>query len=390
MNISICYYSTIFSAGYKSKQLSSLINKLKDQHIDFTTYSIEFNLKNFLIKENNHFKTSIPLIPMWFYGKFPFKPYPSYYNYLLGELLFYFVFRKKIINDNSNIVLVRNRPSRLLKYIKKNTKKRIIMEVDQQHPLFTKNAVLDQQKKYSITQSNIYLNKYAINDYIESFQYADLIIVYTENQKNILINNGVKNKIFVNELGIENKINFNNFRLINEKKEINFICFANHSLLKGTHRLVEIWNKYNINKKLYIVGSQEGDFKQFLKNQQSVSNNIIFIEKFTKDDLKEISLINNLVGVLLSYSEGYPRVVSEYFENFIPVIVSKIIDRNIENLNFGRIVNNEDDEDILNAINTMSDVGKYIDCQENIIKYDFPTNDDFIKNYIKIILDCEL
>jgi hypothetical protein len=390
MNISICYYSTIFSTGYKSKQLSSLINKLKEQHIDFTTYSIEYNLKNFLIKENNHYKTSIPLIPLWLYGKFPFKLYPSYYNYLLGELLFYFVFRKIIINDNSNIVLVRNRPSRLLKYIKKNTLKSIIMEVDQQHPLFTMNTVLDQQKKYSIPQSNIYLNKFAINDYIESFKYADFIIVYTENQKNILIKYGVKNKIFINELGIENKINFNNFRLIHEKKEIDFICFANHSLLKGTHRLVEIWNKYKINKKLYIVGSQEGDFKQFLKNQHSISNNIIFVEKFTKNDLKEISLKNNLVGVLLSYSEGYPRVVSEFFENLIPVIVSKIIDRNIENLNFGKIVNNEDDEDILNAINTMSDVRKYIDCQENIIKYNFPTNDDFIKNYIKIILDCEL
>jgi hypothetical protein len=389
MHLSICYYSTIFSTGYKSKQLLTLVNKLKEHQIDFTTYSIEYNLKNILIKENNHYKTSIPLIPLWFYSKFPIKLYPSFYNYLLGEFLFYYVFRNKIINDDSNVVLLRNRPSRLLKYIKKNTSKKIILEVDQQHPLYTMDHVIGQQKKYSITKNNIYLNRFAIKDYLESFKYADLIIVYTEDQKNILIQFGVKNKIVVNELGIENKIQHNNFQLPIETKEINFICFANHSLLKGTHRLIEIWNKYNINKKLFIVGSQEDDFKQFLKNEKHISKHIIFIEKFTKNDLREISLKNNLVGILLSYSEGYPRVVSEFFENNIPVIVSKIINRNIENLNLGKIVDNEIDDDILNAINEMSNFSKYIDCKKCISKQDFPTNEDFINNFIKIILDNE-
>lgn len=389
MEISICYFSTIFSNGYKSKQLNLLINKFEKNQIKYTSYSIEYKPLSFLRKEGNNYKSIIPLIPLWIYGKLPIKPYASYFNYLIGEYLYYIVFRRKIIKDKSTVVLVRNRPSRLLKYIKKNTQKRIILEVDQQHPLFTKNVVLKQQQKYKITKKSIYLNRYAINDYIKSFKYADSIVVYTEDQKNILNKYGIINNIIINELGIEDTKEKINSKFVNYNNDIEFVCFANHSLLKGTHRLIEIWNKYNIKKNLFIVGRQEDDFKQFLKNQKFISKYIEFIEIFTKADLENLNINKNLVGILLSYSEGYPRVVSEYFENKIPVIVSEIINRDVEKLNFGKVVNNEIDSDIIESINLLSEMKYYISCKENLYNYNFKTIDDFTNNYIKIIQESE-
>lgn len=387
MKVSICYFSTIFSGGYKSKQLNSLISGLKTQNIEYFSYSMEYDSRAFFKREKNHFKSFIPLIPVWLYQKLPFKLYPSYYNYLLGEVLYYIIFRNKIIFDESSVVIVKNRPSKLLKYIKSNSSKKIVLEVDQQHPLFTKDVVQNQFMKYSVDESSIYLNKFAINDYINSFKYADKIIVYTEEQKRILNKYGVKDNVFINELGLEKNINKYNFK--GKKIKIEYICFANHSLLKGTHRLIEVWNKYNLDENLYIVGSQESDFRKFIKSQKVISSNIKFIEVFSRSDLDELNVNKNLVGILLSYSEGYPRVVSEYFENQMPVIVSKIINRDVENNQFGKVVDNENDEEILNAVKYLGDLDIYHNCQRNIFNFKFKTNTEFVNNFIKIISNFE-
>ena len=387
MKVSICYFSTIFSGGYKSKQINSLIRELIRQNIEYISYSMEYDSKLFYKKDKNNFKSFIPLIPVWLYNKLPIKFYPSYYNYIIGEFLYYIIFRKKIVSDDSNVVIVRNRPSRLLKYIKTNSSKKIILEVDQQHPLFTKDIVEIQHKKYSISESSIYLNLYAINDYISSFNYADIIVVYTEQQKVILNNYGVKNNIIVNELGLENIVN--KYNSSKKSGQIEYLCFANHSLLKGTHRLIEIWNNYNLEEKLYIVGSQDADFKEFITNQKIISLNIKFIEVFNRSNLEAFSINKNLVGILLSYSEGYPRVVSEYFENGMPVIVSNIINRDVENCELGKVVDNENDIEILNAIKYLGNTNIYNYCQQNIFNFNFKTNSEFVSNFIKIISKVE-
>lgn len=391
MKISICFYSTIYSTGFKSQQLSLLIKKLEENNISYSTYSFEYSNKKIYSKNKTATISFIPLLPTWIFEKLLKNLYPSFYNYLLGEILYYYIFRDAILKDNADIILVKNRPSKLLSYIKNNSNKKIILEVDQQHPLFTKSILNKLNKPLLNSKPTIYLNNYAINDYIKSFQLADLIVVYTNKQKDILIEYGVKKEIVINELGLENSEIAPPKTNQQLESGIAFVCFANHSILKGTHLLIDVWRKYSIKNKLFIVGSQEIDFKNYIKSLNSFNlNNIFFIEKFNKVDLQMLSNDYNLVGVLLSYSESYARVVSEYFQNNMPVIISKIIDRKVRELGIGILVDNQNLEEIKNAIDYMSDKSNYLDFQKNIINTKFRTQDDFSNTYIKIFNSIEI
>lgn len=387
-NISLCYFSTLFSKGYKSEQIKEIIKEFKNNNIKFNCYTLDYATKyTFVKKVESYYVSSLPFYINKFYKKFRlYYLYPSYFNYLYSEKIYSLIFSDLILKDDSRVVILKNRPHSLVKKIRNNTNKIVVIESDQQHPLFTSSVVEKELKKYNIKFDNIYTNKNAIKDYTDSFDFADLIIVYTERQKKILLEYGVKSKIFINELGLES---LPKFKLKSKeelvKKKYKFITFANHSILKGTHKLVELWSDLPDNFELIIAGSIESDFKYFLNSFRNISGNISFIESFNKDNLLELSKDFNLIGILLSLSESYSRVVSEYFEFGIPVVVSQIIDRDIDKFNFGKVVEYDNVTEIKRALCHLVLPENYYECHKNIFNYNFKTYSDFAKTYLEII-----
>jgi hypothetical protein len=387
-NISLCYFSTLFSKGYKSEQIKEIIKEFKNHNVNFNCYILDYSTKyTFVKKVESYYVSSLPFYINKIYKKFRlYHLYPSYFNYLYSEKIYSFLFSDLILKDESRVVILKNRPHSLVKKIRNNTNKIVVIESDQQHPMFTNSVVEKELNKYNIKFDNIYTNKKAIKDYTDSFDFADLIIVYTERQRNILLEYGVKSKIFINELGLES---LPKFKLKSKeelvKKKYKFITFANHSILKGTHKLVELWGDLPNNFELIIAGSIEPDFKFFLNSFRNISANISFIETFNKDNLLELSKDYNLIGILLSLSEAYPRVVSEYFEFGIPVVVSQIIDRDVDKFNFGMVVEYDNVTEIKSALCHLIIPENYYECHKNIFNYNFKTYSDFAKKYLKTI-----
>lgn len=388
IKVSLCYFSTLFSKGYKSEQIKAIINEFESNNIDYYCYTLDYSLKyTFLKKVGKFYISSLPFYISKIYNKFNLQRiYPSYFNYLYSEKLYSLIFGTFIVNDDSRVVILKNRPHSLVKKIRNETNKIIIIESDQQHPNFTCNLVGKELEKYKIRLNNIYTNKNAIKDYYASFEYADLIIVYTKRQKEILMQNGVKSKILINELGLESSPNFKP-KSTNEISNIKFkfISFANHTILKGTHKLIELWSELTNNFELIVAGTIEPDFQLFLDNYQKKLTNITFIENFNKHKLRELSCEFNLIGISLSLSEAYPRVVSEFFELGIPVIVSRIIDRDVDKYNFGEVVDYDDSKALMNALQKLINPENYFECQQNIYNHKFKTYRDFAIEYLNII-----
>jgi len=384
--VTLCFYSTITGTGYKACQLRILKDQLESNNIKYAFYALDDSIKllPYRLSDNIIF-SGIPLIPNWFYKRFNLRSfYPGYYNYLFGEKLYSWIFKRKILDNDSSIVILKNRPLSLVKNLKKYTNKYIIIEADQQHPFFTRDILIKEYLAYGIGKDSIYTNTHAVEDYANAFKYADLIIVYTKNQKDLLVANGVTSQILINELGLEGKSDSG--RIFSSQKQIIYVSFASHSFVKGTHRLIEAWSKLPAAYQLYILGPLDGDIREFIeKNPSLITSNIIFVAEFNKEKLLLLSERFNLVGIALSLSDAYNRVVSEFFELNIPVIVSRIHDREVEKRKFGYIVDAYDTEQIVDAIRKLYNPSQYLEFQRNIQNADFVNHLDFAKKYIEII-----
>lgn len=390
MKLSIAIFSTYFGRSFKSQQIVAITNALKSDNIRFSCYALDFSLDYFFVKKNKGiYLTAFPLLLSKIYTKFNLGfLYNSYWNYLISEYLYFRVYKKFVLSDKSNIIICKNRPVQLLRFVKKNSKKVIILEVDQLHPLFTQKIVSKECQRLGIKLKSIYTEKIAVNNYLKAFQYADFIVAYSEYQKKNLSDFGVNKPIFVNELGTDFKINSQ--KLVRHNNEIAYVCFANHSVLKGTHLIIDAWLAGNISHKLFIVGSQEKDFKILLKKYAFLPQNIQFIESFTSEDLIDLSLEFNLVGMLNSLSEGYSRVVNEYLALGIPVILSNVNDRNNIDHYCGFIVDPLDLNSIIKSVLLLNERIKYDEFRMNCTLRVVRTYDDFARDYISLIKGIQL
>ncbi len=383
--IAIAVFSTFWGRSFKSKQLQALVNTFENKGISYTCYALDFSLKYILIKSISNIRvSSLPLITYKFYEKFGLnKLYNSYWNYLIAEFLYFLIYKKSILKSDSDIIVCRNRPFQLLSYIKRKSDKRILLEVDQLHPLFTQQVVLSEAQRLNIELNSIYTEKIAINNYIKAFEFADFIVVYSEYQRSNLLSYGINKPIYINELGTD----LSNLEKLEYtlESEIAFVCFANHSILKGTHLLIDAWIKGGIRSKLFIVGSQEVEFKLILARYSAIPDSVIFVESFTSEELKRLSRKFNLVGMLNSLSEGYSRVVNEYLALGLPVILSEVNSRpNIDNIS-GYIVNSFDIQGIINAVDQLKNAIKYNEFRKNCMSRPVRTYQDFASTYVQII-----
>jgi glycosyltransferase involved in cell wall biosynthesis len=149
--------------------------------------------------------------------------------------------------------------------------------------------------------------------------------------------------------------------------------------------LIDAWIKGGIRSKLFIVGSQEVEFKLILARYSAIPDSVIFVESFTSEDLKRLSRKFNLVGMLNSLSEGYSRVVNEYLALGLPVILSEVNSRpNMDNIS-GYIVNSFDIQGIINAVDQLKNAIKYNEFRKNCMSRPVRTYQDFASTYVQII-----
>ncbi len=390
MKVSIAFYSTFKSGGYKSVQIQKIVKALEANKLEYKCYSIAERIRKNDNRDNKVIYTKLPLLLNWVYYKLKlYNLYNSYFNYLIGEYLYYLSFVYLIKNDNSEIVLLKNRPNQLVNILRKKTSKYLIVEVDQLHPYFTRDILKREYQKYGIKINTIYSNSYAVNSYISSLELADLLLVYSDFQRDQLISFGVKTNIKVVDLGYENIFPEDN-NLIEAKGEVFFICLAHHTFVKGTHRLLEIWKDLPDHLNLFILGSLGEDMVEYLKNMK-FGPNVKFVNKFKSVDLFEFCRGKRVVGISPSLSDSYNRVLSEYLELGLPVIVSEILDRGITSANLGKVVNIYDSQDVINAIYYLSKKNNFDKIRMNCIKHNFNVadNNNYGDNYLEILMSLK-
>ncbi len=391
-SVSIAFYSTFSSHGYKSVQIQKLVKSFNRNKIKFKCYSIS---ESFLNEKNENcpvVKTKWPILVNWIYIKFYLrKIYPNFYNYLIGEYFYYVSFGKKILKDDSEVVLLKSRPFQLVKLLKDKSSKFIIIEVDQLHPYFTSRILQNEYELFGIRNRTIYTNNYAVSNYVSAYNYADLLIVYSNFQRDQLISFGVKTKIEVVELGTENI--FPDLLTFSQVEgDVVYIAFAHHTFVKGTHRLLEAWSQLPEKFKLFVLGSLGEDMTEYL-NKSKLQSNIIFIKNFTSSQLFDFCKNKRVVGISLSLSDSYNRVVSEYLELGLPVIVSEILDRGIVKYDLGMVINAFDSESILYSIKEFSNLDTYDKFRSNVNKYSIiaeTSKENYGDKYVEIIQNLDI
>ncbi len=378
--VSVAFFSTFKSGGYKSIQIQKMVKAFTEGGIKFKCYSISERLINNSEEVFDVTQTKLPVFVNWIYNKLGlYRIYSSYYNYLLGEYLYYLVFGKRILEDKSDVVILKNRPAQLIKLLKRKSNKYLIVEVDQLHPLYTKKILSQEYERYNIKKDSIYTNKCAISNYILSYELADLLIVYTKFQRDQLISFGIKTDIKIVDLGFENI-----FPIINNNHDLTgdviFICLAHHTFVKGTQRLLDAWEYLPTNYILYILGSHGDDMREYLLSKNK-NINVFFIEKFNSSELFNFCVGKRIVGISLSLSDSYNRVLSEYLELGLPVIVSEILDRGISENNLGIVVDVFDSNSIVNAVKCLFEIKNYDKLRINNIKYNARNIDNDVNVY---------
>ncbi|KQA98436.1 hypothetical protein CGT92_15780 [Vibrio metoecus] len=311
--VSIAFYSTFQRPGWKSEQLEVLVPRLKKEGIFSRGYGIKRRCQK---SQEEDIKTSvIPLLIARLINKITI--FKDYYGYLAGEFFTGVIFKNKIKNDDSEIVYLKPRPLSLVKACK-GRGKFIVLEFGEMHPFDTYSRVNGENIKHGIKSRYIFTSKYAINQAVKAIDYADLIVVLSDESKKSFIRNGVdEKKIKVVNLGLTQKYE-NRYSI---DKEFAFVSTAKHSLVKGSHNLLLAWRDANVNNmKLYMVGPISRELILFIE-KHGPFNNVVFSGP---KNVHDFYINYNFIGILNSLSEGYGRSVIEYMGYGFPVITTPV------------------------------------------------------------------
>lgn len=179
-----------------------------------------------------------------------------------------------------------------------------------------------------------------------------------------------KNVIHPSEL---NSIWFKKSRL-SKKFKSDLIYIGRFKKEKGSIYLVNIFKKYFYKYNLLIVGTQ----KKFI-DKKYYNRNIKFIGPVTSIK-KMISLYDSSkIFILPSYTEGFPKVISESLARLRPIIIFEEIKHVISDRN-GIFICKRNEKNINKTINYILKNYKYI--QKKITKNNFYTKDSFKKELL--------
>lgn len=317
VRLSILFYSTYFERGWKSSQLSKVVNEFDKRGELEAGYGI-------CRASNSHPKLYLSRVPMMtarVISRLSFLPFiKDYYGYVVGEMLTGLFYAKSISRDSSNVVYVKPRPSMVLDRCKKNDKK-IVMEFGELHPYETRELLQKEYSDFDMNVKYIFTSDYAIEDSVKSIDLADIIVVLSKASYKSFLKWGVpKERLRVINLGVAEPAKLKS-SLTEIDKEYAFISTAKHSFVKGTHRLLLAWREAAIpNMKLYIAGDLSDDIIDFIK-REGPFDNVIYTGAI---DVATVYPQKNFIGILNSVAEGYARSVIEYLANGFPVIVTPV------------------------------------------------------------------
>jgi len=159
------------------------------------------------------------------------------------------------------------------------------------------------------------------------------------------------------------------------KFKTDFLYIGRFKKEKGAHYLTQIF-KNNLNTfKLTIVGTEQKYIEKFFN-----SKNIKFIGPID-DQKKLIDLYDSSkIFILPSYTEGFPKVISEAQARLKPIIIFNEI-RHVLNNRRGIFVCKRDEKNIRETINFI--FKNYENIQKMISKNNFYTKDNFKKELLK-------
>lgn len=313
---------TTFSGdSYKGSQMEKIIIALYRKERLANCYGVPSDTDKVVYKDKNikkKLKTSFLL-------KILFKVNTLLHFFLKKDT--YYLANEKIYgilaiasNINGDVVLLKPRPSFLVKFCKMQGKK-VVVEASENHPYYTRNMLKKEAEKYELKSlKNNYILDSSINDYIKGINFADRIICLSSFSAGTYVDFGIeKKKIFVT--GIPTDI-VNNQLNLDVKGELCFVSVAFHGIIKGTHRVIECWIKNNIKNELWIIGKVWKEMEEVV-DFGTLPSNIKIIGHLKRHDIESIYRKKRCVSVLMSLSESYGRGVFEAMSCGVPVIVSE-------------------------------------------------------------------
>lgn len=225
----------------------------------------------------------------------------------------------RLKDDGSNILFTKANMCETIKRAKVMGKKIVIFGADSE-PRRQYDRYISECKLYKIQ------NKmgYGFPEFRDSYEYgyknADKIVSISELSKKTYVDAGYDESIIkvIPLIGSRFEVGI---RPYNGEKQKAFISTAFHSILKGTHRLLEAWEKAKIEDiPLIIIGNLYGDMQEYVKNHAPF-HNVIFAGN--QNDLKKYYTSLDAVGILFSFSEAAVRVTPEMLSMGFPMIVSR-------------------------------------------------------------------
>jgi len=315
-SISFYTYSTFFSSGYKSDRFSNVLtNNLFLKNIKCLvglpeSYNIYFrNVKHrkFLLHKLLNKIPSSRYFNKRFFLEKAFDIFSSFY-------LFF---------DNSDIIFTSIRLN-YTAFIAKKLGKIVILEGSEMHPLATLAILETEYDRINLYENNTYNNRNSINSFLKSIKSSDLIICFTKHSFDSFISFGVNsNNLVIINPGI--KKYHNNIEPYYNSDLLSFVSTANHTLIKGTHKLLHAWSNINnkLNAELIIIGEVSKKIKEYIFINNLNLDNVFFIGSLNHSEIEKIYSNKNAIGILLSLSEGGPRSVLEYLSFGLPTIITK-------------------------------------------------------------------
>ena len=350
--VTIAFYSTFSGKGWKGEQLNEVVDTLEANYVTVYGYGlVPFSQRKYNSSKNLRL-TFLPLLFSYLCTKFlNLIKYKTYFSYLLGEYIFGLYYKGNIKRSSPKILFCKPRPHAIVESVK-DDHCLVVVEYGECHPLFTYEKVVADYNEFGMQgQESIYTNKYACLGGLKSIDLADRIIVLSEASLLSFMQYGVeRSKLVRAPLSLEKKANMDpnidNF-FETRSSQFAFVCVAEHSFVKGTHRLLLAWQKANITSfPLVLVGNLSDDIVEFIE-RYGPFDNVVFLGL---SDISDVFSRYHGVGVLVSHAEGMGRVVLEYMMFGLCVLVTPVATCDVVEHGFHGIVTDNSIESLRRAI----------------------------------------
>lgn len=171
--------------------------------------------------------------------------------------------------------------------------------------------------RVGVFNNNVSLLKKIAVKTIKSIEISDLIMVYSKEHSLILKNYYPNKRFYINHLPPELKINF---KKISNKKPTNVYSVGQISILKGSHKLIEVWNNKEMDEiNLYLIGDVQDCIIEYI-TKFGISKNIFFIKPYSIEKVFYEIVNNNGILCQPSLTEGVSRILINAVYTGIPII----------------------------------------------------------------------